>query len=181
MIIIEGPDGSGKTHLINLLKERGYTVPMQSSPKMFKSNLELLNKMIKQPELPGIKVAFDRICVLSELVYGVTLRGKSRITLMSALNTLHDLFISNKGGVIIFMDSNNPNPPLLNTKPWKDEELVKGVTNNYIKIRGLYTELHGIVKEYFEDTDKVKVIRFVNDFKTETINKLLEDIICVES
>ncbi len=72
MIIIEGMDNSGKTKLAEYLAER-FNLPHIKSPKD-RTNLldDALTTLILNPN-----AIFDRFSILSEVVYGPILRGKT--------------------------------------------------------------------------------------------------------
>ena len=79
IIIIEGPDGSGKTTLANTLsKQTGYPVIHRSQPKTEEEKAEMLQGYIDTIKA-GRNAIFDR-CWYSEMVYGPVMRDASVIT-----------------------------------------------------------------------------------------------------
>lgn len=78
-IVIEGPDGAGKTALARVLcGALGYAYHHEGVPPMtIEPGLHYWN-VIHQPDIPTV---FDRLHV-GEMIYGPILRGRSRITHM---------------------------------------------------------------------------------------------------
>ena len=65
IIILEGPDGSGKTTLRKTFEERGYFY-MQSVPREWPMQYDVHNKLYR--DIQDKDVVFDR-CFVSELIY----------------------------------------------------------------------------------------------------------------
>lgn len=79
IIIIEGPDGSGKTTLAEKLsKQTGYPVVHRSQPKSEEEKLQMLRGYVDAIDV-GKNVIFDR-CWYSEMAYGPVMRDESVIT-----------------------------------------------------------------------------------------------------
>lgn len=79
IIIIEGPDGSGKTTLAeNLSKQTGYPVVHRSQPKSEEEKRQMYQSYVDIIDT-GKNVIFDR-CWYSEMVYGPVMRDASVIT-----------------------------------------------------------------------------------------------------
>lgn len=79
IIIIEGPDGSGKTTLAEKLsKQTGYPVVHRSQPKSEEEKLQMLREYVDAIDA-GKNVIFDR-CWYSEMAYGPVMRDESVIT-----------------------------------------------------------------------------------------------------
>ena len=79
IILLEGPDGSGKTTLANKIKQQtGYVLLHRSYPKTKEEKAKM-----KQEYLEAIKsrknIIIDR-CWYSEMVYGPIMRGESAIS-----------------------------------------------------------------------------------------------------
>lgn len=98
IIILEGPDGSGKTHLANQLRQQnGYHIIHRSQPKDDAEKLAMLDEYIKSVK-SGNNFIFDR-CWYSELVYGPVMRDSSVISLSSMYNL--ERMLADKGAIII--------------------------------------------------------------------------------
>jgi thymidylate kinase len=79
IIIVEGPDGAGKTTLIRNLREESkryfWVASSSGPPKDLEEIRDVLRWVDKAAELQ-IPVIFDRFPLISESVYGPVLRGK---------------------------------------------------------------------------------------------------------
>ena len=98
IIIIEGPDGAGKTTLATQLSEQtGYPIEHRSKPeneertKMREEYLDLV--------MSGRNVILDR-CWYSEIVYGKVMRDQAYIAYDDML-AFEELLANNGGGIII--------------------------------------------------------------------------------
>lgn len=79
IIIIEGPDGSGKTTLAEKLsRQTGYPVVHRSQPKTEEEKKQMLASYLGAIET-GKNIIFDR-CWYSEMVYGPVMRDESVIS-----------------------------------------------------------------------------------------------------
>lgn len=76
MLILEGPDGGGKTTLANWLSE---TMEWPIAPKIVSSNHDVLTSkgewVEENLERGAQPVIFDRHCLISEGIYGPIMRG----------------------------------------------------------------------------------------------------------
>lgn len=78
IIIIEGPDGAGKTTLANKLSEQtGYPILHRTKPKSEEEKQVMMGEYL-QIVKTGRNVIFDR-CWYSEMVYGPVMRDRSVI------------------------------------------------------------------------------------------------------
>jgi deoxyadenosine/deoxycytidine kinase len=76
MIAVDGADGTGKTRLVNRLRDQhGFTVIHCARTP---DDVDLLTRYQQILDMPG-PVTLDR-CFLSELVYGPLHHGRSRLT-----------------------------------------------------------------------------------------------------
>jgi predicted ATPase len=79
IVILEGPDGAGKTHLAHQLHQRWQTVYHHAGPPKDEPNLlEHYALQVQKARLDGMNHVFDRLA-LGEMVYGPILRGKDRL------------------------------------------------------------------------------------------------------
>lgn len=79
IIILEGPDGSGKTTLANkLAQQTGYTLLHRSQPKTEEDKKRMMDEYM-QVIKSGKSCIFDR-CWYSEMVYGPVMRDASVIS-----------------------------------------------------------------------------------------------------
>lgn len=79
IIIIEGPDGSGKTTLAEKLhKQTKYPIVHMSQPKTEDEKKRMLGEYLQMVR-NGKNMIFDR-CWYSEMAYGPVLRGTSAIS-----------------------------------------------------------------------------------------------------
>ena len=75
MIVLEGVDGSGKSSLANLLSKRfGFKVIHKSGPGR---TLEEMNQDMRERMANKELVVYDRIPIISEMMYGKITRDKS--------------------------------------------------------------------------------------------------------
>lgn len=103
IIILEGPDGSGKTTLANKLAEQtGYDVVHMSMPKSEEEKVKMFS-MYKQALEESDNVIFDR-CWYSEMAYGPVMRGASYIS----HNNMYELenILAKKGAIVIYCKDN---------------------------------------------------------------------------
>src|SRR5688500_988429 len=90
-VIIEGPDGAGKTTLAeHLVKHHGYRYHHEGKPEHVDMLVRYAEVFLEQTA-SGQPVVFDRLH-LGELVYGNILRGKDRMHGSYGLELLELLF-----------------------------------------------------------------------------------------
>lgn len=99
IIIIEGPDGSGKTTLAKQIADQTkYPIVKRNKPETEEERLGMLEDYL-QIIKSGKNVIFDR-CWYSEIVYGTVMRDESMIT-------YHDMYglekAAAKSGALIIM------------------------------------------------------------------------------
>jgi hypothetical protein len=103
VIVIEGPDGSGKTTLCKMLLDKGLVEKVLPSPRIAaKGNVERMKfETDRYIRLHGEnqKLAVDRL-LFSEMAYGPVLRGRSAFSRAEYLTKLLELCLN--GSMVIF-------------------------------------------------------------------------------
>ena len=100
IIIIEGPDGSGKTTLANKLAKRtGYMLLHRSQPKSEEEKKKMMAEYLQVID-SGENVIMDR-CWYSEMVYGPVMRDASVIS-YPEMYELEKRICKKGGGIIIY-------------------------------------------------------------------------------
>ena len=139
MIIIEGPDGAGKTTLANEFVKLGFEYRHEGVPKPGTDMFEWYTQQLLSVEL-GQNVVFDRL-LLSEWVYGHVVRERSAIT-FHQLRLLLRLFYASAG--VMIMCSTDEDVIIDNWRKRKGVEYVqqeaqlKAINTRY---NSLFTEL----------------------------------------
>lgn len=151
VIIIEGPDGSGKTTLANkIAKQTGYILLHRTQPKSEEEKKNMMTEYL-QVIKAGKNVVMDR-CWYSEMVYGPVMRDNSVISYPEMYEL--EKLLCRKGGLIIYCTDK---PDVL----WRrcqerGEEYIKDIST-HTKICEGFDELMGVphlipvVKYGYED------------------------------
>jgi hypothetical protein len=162
MIIVEGPDNTGKTTLI---KQLCYRIPQLKydghsggPPKTVEEWNERMYRVLLKPVNETIPYIIDRF-FFSELVYGKVLRGKTMIPLENMDVLAERLFEHNP--LIIYCRR-----PIQRIKDdFNVREQLSGVYENLTKICWEYDKLFslgwpfvGIHVYNFEDKDALKIV-----------------------
>ena len=99
IIILEGPDGAGKTTLAEKLKQQtGYTYLRRAQPKTEEDKKRMMEEYI-QVIKSGKNCIFDR-CWYSELIYGPIMRDASVITYPQMYQL--ERLIAKNGAILIY-------------------------------------------------------------------------------
>lgn len=121
MIIVEGPDGSGKTTLTEMLLQYSVVNKILPSPRIpAKGDAERMKvETDRYLRLWGEdnEVAVDRY-LFSEMVYGPVLRGKAAFSRNEYLTKLLEIMMS--GSIVIFCD-----PEKLNFKEGENPMVIE--------------------------------------------------------
>lgn len=148
MIIIEGPDGAGKSYLVDRFIEQGgfFRYPTQGPAK---TRLELLSRILtltfyeRDLAWNGQQLICDRFSLFSEQVYGPILRGHCLLT-ESDIETCNHLLENNAYRPIIIYcrpSMKTLRKVNLKSKPHKSQNHVEQVEANLEKIRDAYDNL----------------------------------------
>ena len=167
MIIMEGPDLSGKTTLANRISAlMGIEVYHSGGPankKRLRRRLEYINYFYKNK-----KIILDRHICISEQIYGTILRKRTKIPIYILNNILYE-----NNPLIFYCDKslkylrNNFN--FLIEKPHKSKEHIKEVIKNY---EAIYQKYESLMRKLSKKLTVVKVdFEVVEDnFLKGTIN-----------
>ena len=99
IIIIEGPDGSGKTTLAEQIStQTGYPIEHRSKPETEEDRAKMQEDYINLV-MSNRNVILDR-CWYSEIVYGRVMRDQSYIS-YDDMYAFEELLANNGGGIII--------------------------------------------------------------------------------
>lgn len=145
-VILEGPDGSGKTTLANALRARGYTYHHEGLPNkenMLQEYAKTFLAATKTP--PNHPVVFDRM-YFGEIVYGPLMRNHDRLTPHGA--ELMRMLAKAQGSVNIlclppYQDCKN-NWFIRESEYVKDESIYQKIYNTY----GFYSHHFDCVYDY---------------------------------
>lgn len=101
MIIVEGPDGAGKSTLCDMLLDGGIITKLVQSPGRTRGKVPLLEQTLRYMRLyrKDHNTAVDRF-MWSELVYGPILRDKCKFSNSNYMAALQELMYT--GCIIIF-------------------------------------------------------------------------------
>lgn len=157
MIILEGPDNSGKSHLASNIAEE-YNLELRKSP-----GPDFSWKWVEKQYAENKLVVYDRFPLISDHIYGPILRNKDII-----LGTIRGIFwlntIKEKKHLIIYS-----RPPKNIIKNFEDREDMEGVHENIDKIISSYDSWISIlnnvksfnIMKYDYTKDKFKDIKGV--------------------
>ena len=137
-IIIEGPDGAGKSTLASLLSGYfGYPVQHRDKPKTEEDRIRMFESYIESAKDKS-NMIYDRFAY-SEMVYGSVMRDKNYINVQQMYEI--ELELKKNGGIIIFCDN-------CITKLW-EACLDRGET--YIKTIDQLVDIQNMYQSLFMD------------------------------
>lgn len=170
LIIIEGPDGGGKTRLVNRLRDElpGYLWVLRANGKGRPTEDQILASAEWIDRCPNdITIICDRHPYISELVYGEILRAEVRHPL-----TTEDIARRLSHALIIYCRPSNR----LLAKGVQVEKQFEGVHSNHARLIGYYDRImaalarseHGVrVVEYNWEDPRMRPIELVTNFITK--------------
>lgn len=143
MIVIEGMDNTGKSSLMSRLCDEygleGYHSPGFKDYDLVVSwVLEAFNKD------RGIPIIYDRFPLISEAVYGPTLRGKNLFNGSPLGIRLQERFRVEVKPLIIFC-----NPSTEVVEKWNEREQMRGVVENHKALLDAYVLLMDSLKPHY--------------------------------
>lgn len=147
IIIIEGPDGSGKTSLANQLsRQTGYPIIHRSSPKTEEEKKQMLAEYLLTIK-SNKNVIFDR-CWYSEMVYGPVMRDDSVISFPGMYEL--ERMLAKTGAIVIYCTGPEPALWMRCTKRGED----------YITCRDDFKEIHARYEELMSVPHYIPVVRY---------------------
>lgn len=147
IIIIEGPDGSGKTTLANLLsKQTGYPVIHRSQPKSEEEKAQMMQSYVDVIK-SGRNAIFDR-CWYSEMVYGPIMRDASVISYKEMYEL--ERMLAKKGALIIHCTDD---PVILWRRATQRGE-------EYVKDYGIHSDVCKGFEDLFSIPHLVPIVRY---------------------
>jgi len=142
ILILEGPDGSGKSYLIDYLTaKRSFSlIPTQGPPKSRGDLLHRMDRVISRAQ-QGEKILSDRFALFSEQVYGPIIRDNCLLTEYDIQTYTRRLLFNNT--VILYCRPSNETLAKveLKKKPHKDEDHVHRVKSQFKLITQRYDQI----------------------------------------
>ncbi|MFN9301361.1 MAG: hypothetical protein ACK6DA_01190 [Candidatus Kapaibacterium sp.] len=143
MIILEGPDGAGKSTLGRILEnELGLKVFHPGGAPDFVQFTEYCNRC---NEMLRENYVCDRVSQISEYVYGPITNGRTMVSTRDVEDYL-DFLRAELGVLVIYCKSSNIDKAKdkLQTKDHKPEEFLQLVKDNHAKIVAAYDHLFAL-------------------------------------
>ena len=145
MIVLEGPDGAGKSTLGSMLLRDRVITSLQESPGRTRKQVPLMDQTLRYLRIYGSepRVAVDRF-LFSEMVYGPILREKSQFSQFNYMGILSELV--HRHAIIIFCL-----PPVDDLKFKEDESplviqkihMIHGAYEHYLQqISRMYDKIY---------------------------------------
>ena len=156
VVILEGPDGGGKSTLAAELVKKGFAYrhfgPPDPGVDMIEFYLRHLNEAIEEPEVPTV---FDRL-YLGETIYGPIMRGQDRIGGRKGIRLFQRLIQSRDVLEVFCIPSHDTMRDNYARKMTEKDDYVKGFENFWKICDGYLQALHIMPKamtfNYQKDT-----------------------------
>jgi len=173
LIIVEGPDGAGKTSLIKQLRQQlpHYTWLMSSNSKPASSEQigEVTRWINRVPE--DVTLITDRHPIISEYVYGTIIRGFCKHSLTFREMTVETTFIV----PTLIVHCNLPIEDLRDNLT-KTQQMA-GVSNHigqiYDTYQTLFTKMEEcgarIIPYNYKKTESIEITHYIMDFIEESV------------
>lgn len=103
IVVVEGPDGSGKSTLIKNLREdtsRYYVSLHNAGPPQDVLNVQCITNWIAKMAVGRVPLVCDRISLISEPIYGQVLRNENILEGSYTTDDIKDFFVENVDRVI---------------------------------------------------------------------------------
>lgn len=166
MIIVEGADNSGKTTLAKMIASMfGYTCI--HSPAQIKHEETLKERLYWLESLANVKeIILDRCYLISDIIYGNTIRDGSEISEIQLVEFL--TFLNRQKHYIIFCDqvftSNYKTANSIHLNSKEKRELETAVRNHFKEIHDYYKRL--MIGTVFPYVEYAFTIRDMKDYET---------------
>lgn len=147
IIILEGPDGSGKTTLAQQLsRQTGYPIIHRSQPKTEEEKKNMMGEYL-QTIRSNKNAIFDR-CWYSEMAYGPVMRDKTVITYPEMYSL--ERMLAKSGALIVYCTGSEPTLWMRCTKRGED----------YITSRDKFKAIYSNYEEIMNAPHYVPVVRY---------------------
>lgn len=164
MIIVEGMDGSGKSHLCYELSKRlgCYVLQHKWRPKetkdldVYRTKMEWIDHYLQG------QLILDRFSPISESVYGPIVRGTSLVEFLH----LTQLVLGSPIQCIVFCDP----PPEIIYENLKSSSQMDGVREHHSKLVVRYRRIMSLLAE----NDKLRILHW--NYTTDSFDKLTENL-----
>lgn len=166
MIILEGPDGGGKSTLSGELSDAFSRMPVHSigrSPgtsEGVRANIRLCQSRVRD------RCVQDRVTQISEQIYGAVF-GRQHIP-EAAFHTAQ-LLLAELNPIIVYCRVEDLDKVVHTQEEYETEDDIRRVTENLLRLRSLYDDLFS--RPPFAEL----VIRF--DYTTDNIQELIDEFI----
>lgn len=146
MIIVEGPDGTGKTHVVSTISRMfGLEITKFGGPPRDDEEGQERLRFIRE-ELSD-DALLDRCPPMSEFVYGHVLRGSTRPDVEHLIGSMIQL--ATRYPLVVFCHPLSVTGETIDRttmKSWKPRELLDEVTRKYDRVVTRYYELYRVIR-----------------------------------